>query len=87
MMQSIKTCAQWFSFAGRSIDKQYGILQNVTKISATTYRSDIHTSAKRDAEAGSKNYKWLRYNKKIFPVQKPEEERRPAVSKTIRKSL
>jgi hypothetical protein len=45
----------------------------------------IHTSSSLDASLNKHGgpKKWLEYNKKVYPPQAPEEERRPAVSKPV----
>lgn len=44
-------------------------------------RFNFHTSRTHDKTSGSfpEPKKWPTYNEKVFPPQKPEEERRPAV--------
>ncbi|XP_012255938.2 39S ribosomal protein L22, mitochondrial [Athalia rosae] len=75
-MQSLKSCVQLLSTTGKLINLQ-SVFLDATRITVLLPRCDIHTSPAVNAK-GSKPTHWLQYNKKIFPVQGPNEERRPA---------
>lgn len=43
-------------------------------------QNNFHTSS---TNRYNEPKKWLQYNKKFYPIQKPDEERRPAVNNII----
>lgn len=78
-MQGLKVCAQWLSTAGRSMGGKS--LLDVSRVCGATLGSDFHTTSIANKEnKGSKPMRWELLNKKIFPVQTPDEPRRPAVT-------
>lgn len=72
------------------------LVRNVLKINlrgllpqvcGTQASAGIHTSSTLDRKHNEKSMgpkNWEAYNKKIFPPQTPDEERRPAVSEVLK---
>jgi len=80
-MQSIRQCVKHLAFYGRSAINGANIPSNTVKILNLPTCSFHLSSICRGKLSNYQRPKgFLRYNKKVFPPQKPDEERRPAVN-------
>lgn len=81
-MQSIRQCVKHLAFYGRSAINGTNIPSNTVKIlnlpTCSFHLSSILCRGKVPNFESPKLF--LRYNKKIYPPQKPDEKRRPAVN-------
>lgn len=81
-MQSIRQCLKHLAFYGRFATNRVDILPSTIKIlnlpTCSFHLSSVICKSKLPKEQGPTHF--LDYNKCIFPPQKPNEERRPAVS-------
>ncbi|GAB1867962.1 Large ribosomal subunit protein uL22m [Camponotus japonicus] len=78
-MQSIRQCVKHLAFYGRSAINGANIPSNTVKIlNLPTCSFHLSSICRGKLPNYQRPKGFLRYNKKVFPPQKPDEERRPA---------
>lgn len=83
-MQNIRQCVKYLALCGKSAINKTGSLTNAVRITNFIPTCNLHLSSTFfDKEMDEVPKGFLKYNKTIFPPQKPGEERRPAVCHII----
>jgi hypothetical protein len=80
-MQSLRQCVRQLALFGKSTVNRTNVLPDITKTLNFIPICSFHISSIQNKKSGFDGPKhFLEYNDTIFPPQKPDEERRPAVS-------
>lgn len=79
-MNSIRCSFQRLSLLNNKpfLNELVGTLRRSIVLSSKSFSYDQSTDYQDDTDE-QKKLKWLDYNNKFFPIQSPDEERRPAV--------
>lgn len=81
-MQSIRQCMKQLTLYGRAAVNKTDILSSAAKTLSLTPTCSFHSSICLSTNLSKYHppRAFLRHNRTVFPPQKPDEEKRPAVS-------